>query len=77
MIKNLVNFALDLFKMLGLLAYTVVAIMMTVAFIFAVFGLLGAVVGTFFWAILKVALCFNWIVLWNLMFRLRCCGCLL
>nr|DAY16932.1 MAG TPA: hypothetical protein [Caudoviricetes sp.] len=58
MFKDLVNFALDLLKMLGLLAYTVIAIMMTVAFIFAVFGLLGAVVGTFFWAMFQVAFMF-------------------
>lgn len=58
MFKDLVNFSLDLLKMLGLLAYTVIAIMMTVAFIFAVFGLLGAIVGAFFWAMFKVAFMF-------------------
>ena len=58
MFKDLVNFALDLLKMLCLLAYTVVAIMMTVVFIFAAFGLLAAVVGTFFWVIFKVAFMF-------------------
>lgn len=58
MIKDLVNFALDLFKMLGFLAYTVIAIMLTIAFIFAVFGLLGAVVGIFFWAMFQVVFMF-------------------
>ena len=58
MFKDLVNFALDLLKMLGLIGYSVVLIMLIVAFTFAVFGLLGAVVGTFFWAMFQVVFMF-------------------
>lgn len=58
MIKDLLCFALDLLRVVGLIAYSAVLIVLIVAFVFAVFGLLGAVVGTFFWAMFQVAFMF-------------------
>lgn len=54
MIKDLVNFALDLLRMVGLIAYAALLIALIVAFVFAVFGILGLIFGTFFWVVFAV-----------------------
>lgn len=62
MIKDRLNSFLDLFRVLGVSAcivvYTVLSIAFNIVIIVTIFGLLGAIVGTFFWAMFKVAFMF-------------------
>lgn len=62
MIKDLLNSFLDLFRVLGvaacIVAYAVLHIAFIIVIILTVFGLFGAIVGTFFWAMFKVAFMF-------------------